>query len=93
MSGKQGNTRVVWNQVSVLSVTLSKAISSGAHRNVTTVVHVRDHEVQMESGAVRRRRLTRVRVQREAVQHSHNFIYVYVGQPLIVATLLHWYPG
>ena len=40
----------------------------------------------MESGAVRRRRLTRVRVQREAVQHRHNFICVYVGQPLIVAT-------
>ena len=35
--------------------------------------------------AERRRRLTRVRVQREAEQRRHNLIRASVGQPLIVA--------
>lgn len=42
-------------QISVLSATLRNAIYSGMHRNATTVVHMRDHEVEMELDAERRR--------------------------------------
>ena len=38
-------------QISVLSATLRNAIYIGMHRNATTVVHVRDHEVEMELDA------------------------------------------
>ena len=61
-----------------------------------TVARVRDHEVEMESDA-ERRRLTRVRVQwhHRAEDHSqrirgeayrrHNLIRVYIGQPFVIA--------
>ena len=56
--------------------------------HATTVARVCqcDHEVEMEPDVERRRRLTRVRVQREADQHRHNLICASVGQPLVASS-------
>ena len=45
----------------VLSVMLRNALYSGVHRNATTVAHVHDYEVEMESDE-ERKKLTRVQV-------------------------------
>ena len=50
-------------RISVLSVMLRNAIYSSMHRNETIAARMHNHDVEMESDAVRRRRLTRVRVQ------------------------------
>ena len=45
----------------VLSVMLRNALYSGVHRNATTVAHVHDYEIKMESDE-ERKKLTRVQV-------------------------------
>ena len=57
-AGSEANNRAV--RISVLSATLRNAIYSGTRRNATTAAHTRDHEVEMELDAERRRRLTNV---------------------------------